>query len=68
MSRELIAKKAQRDYTDKAADLQESDTGYLAGVRAAYRELAAEQGWLVVSVSGEAGLRSMEAITMIWKG
>lgn len=63
VSQSLIARKAQRDYTDRAADLQEADVNYLAGVRSAYRELAAERGWAIVPVSDESGLRSMEAIT-----
>ncbi len=60
---ELIAKKEQRTYTTQAADIQEADTDYLARVRSAYRELAAERGWSIVSVVNEEGLRSMEDIT-----
>ncbi len=62
-SQELIAKKEQRTYTTQAADIQEADTDYLDRVRSAYRELAAERNWSIVSVVNEEGLRSMEDIT-----
>jgi len=42
VSKDLISRKAQRDYTDAAADMQEADTDYLSRVRTAYRELANE--------------------------
>ena len=64
VSQELIAKKAQRTYTDSAADMQEADTGYLSRVRSAYCELAAERSWSIVSVVNEKGLRPMEEITV----
>jgi dTMP kinase len=59
----LIAKKDQRTYTTQAADMQEADTDYLSRVRSAYRELAAERGWSIVSVVNEQGIRSMEELT-----
>ncbi len=62
-SQELIARKAQRTYTTAAADIQEADTDYLAQVRSAYRELAAERNWSIVAVVNEQGIRSMEEIT-----
>jgi dTMP kinase len=62
-SQELIAKKDQRTYTTQAADMQEADTDYLSRVRSAYRELAAERGWSIVSVVNEQGIRSMEELT-----
>ena len=40
MSRELVARKAARDYTDQEADLQESDLPYLEKVRRCYLALA----------------------------
>ena len=40
MSRELVALKAARDYTDQKADLQESDLPYLEKVRRCYLALA----------------------------
>lgn len=53
----LIATKAPRDYTDQAADLQESDTSHLAQARATYLELAASQpGWKIVPCLNEIGL------------
>lgn len=62
-SQELIAKKDARTYTTQAADIQEADTDYLTRVRSAYRELAAERGWSIVSVVDAQGIRSMEALT-----
>ncbi len=62
-SQELIAKKEQRSYTTQAADIQEADTDYLSRVRSAYRELAAERGWSIVSVVHQQAIRSMEDIT-----
>ncbi|MFH5806383.1 thymidylate kinase [Alienimonas sp. DA493] len=58
----LIAAKAQRDYTDKAADLQEADAEYLARTAAVYAELAAGDGWAPVPCSADGEVRSMEAI------
>ena len=40
MSRELVARKAARDYTTQEADLQESDLPYLEKVRRCYLALA----------------------------
>ena len=40
MSRELVARKATRDYTTQEADLQESDLPYLEKVRRCYLALA----------------------------
>lgn len=42
-AQKLIALKQQRSYTDKTADLQEADAGYLERVREVYQQLAAEQ-------------------------
>lgn len=63
VSKDLISRKAQRDYTDAAADMQEADTDYLSRVRTAYRELASEHRWSVVQVTNADGLRTIEAIT-----
>ena len=41
--RKLIALKAPRDYTEKAADLQEADLEYQVGVYDVYRSLAADR-------------------------
>ncbi len=63
-AQKLIAKKAARAYTDKAADLQEADGSYLAEVREVYRQLAVDQPhWKIVPcLKGEA-LRSIEDIS-----
>ena len=43
VSRQLIQKKAPRDYTDKAADLQEADFEYQLGVHRVYQALASNR-------------------------
>ena len=59
----LIAKKQARSYTDKKADLQEADGGYLARVRDVYRQLAAEDpGWVTIDCLSDGQLRSIEEI------
>ena len=63
VSKELISRKAQRDYTDAAADMQESDTDYLSRVRTAYRDLASERHWSIVPVTDSQGLREIDVIT-----
>lgn len=63
VSQELIARKAQRDYTTEKADMQEADTGYLDRVRSAYCELARERHWSIVPVTDSNGLRPIDAIT-----
>jgi dTMP kinase len=63
VSKDLISRKAQRDYTDAAADMQEADTDYLSRVRTAYRELAFERHWAIVPVTESGELRAIEAIT-----
>lgn len=46
---ELIAMKAQRSYTEQAADLQEADTDYLQKVHDVYAQLSTiEAGWVRV--------------------
>ena len=48
----LIALKAQRSYTNRAADLQEADSAYLQRVHDIYASLAAaEPGWLRIDDS-----------------
>lgn len=62
-AQELIAKKAKRDYTDKAADLQEADGDYLSAVRQAYLDLAAaEKNWQTVSLLDGDRLRTIDEI------
>ena len=55
VAQQLIARKAPRDYTEQAADLQESDATHLARTREVYLELArAKPAWRCVScVEGE---------------
>ncbi len=62
-AQELIARKSQRDYTDKAADLQEADHEYLATVRQAYLDLAAiEDNWQTVSLLDGDRLRTIAEV------
>ena len=62
-AQELIARKSQRDYTDKAADLQEADRDYLTSVRQAYLDLAAtEDNWQTVSLLDGERLRTIDEV------
>ena len=63
-ARELVARKAKRDYTDAETDLQESDLEYQQSVRALYLELAAANPeWRRISLIADNGaLRSIEEI------
>lgn len=63
ISKQLIAKKEQRGYTDAAEDMHEADIGYQAKVRSAYLELADTRQWAVVQVTREQKLRTIEEIT-----
>lgn len=48
-AQQFIARKAARDYTAKAADLQEADAAYLEAVREVYLQLAAARpNWHIV--------------------
>lgn len=59
----LIARKAARSYTEKAADLQEADADYLDEVRKVYHRLAASSpDWSVIAVFREETLRSIDEI------
>lgn len=59
----LIARKAKRDYTDQAADLQEADRDYLDSVRQAYLELASrEPDWTTISLLDGERLKSIEEV------
>lgn len=62
LATKLIAEKARREYTDKAADLQEADADYLDRVAAVYAELATGDGWERVPCSADGTVRSIEAI------
>ena len=58
----LIAAKSARDYTDRAADLQEEDMDYLAATAAVYRQLAAGPGWVRVGSAAGDSVRPAEEI------
>ena len=56
----LIAKKAQRDYTDRVADLQEENASYLEAVRQMYLQLATDNPqWRRIDVLRDGQLRSI---------
>ena len=62
-AQQLIALKDARNYTDKAADLQEADGGYLAKVRDVYREFADTQpNWSTVECCSDGTLQTIDAI------
>lgn len=59
----LIAKKSQRVYTDRAADLQEENATYLETVRQMYLQLAADgPEWRRVDVIRDGELRSIDDV------
>ncbi|MFM8724289.1 MAG: thymidylate kinase [Planctomycetaceae bacterium] len=64
MSRELVSRKGQRDYTEREADLQESDLPYLERVRRCYLALSSDRpDWCTVHGLDPAGrLRSIEDV------
>lgn len=68
VAQQLIARKAPRDYTEQAADLQESDATHLERTRQVYLELASTQpGWNSVScVRGEELRTADEIEAEIW--
>ncbi len=62
-AQQLIATKAARSYTDKAADLQEADTGYLERVRQVYLSLADQNPhWVRIDCMANDAIRSLESI------
>ena len=62
-SRQLVARKGERDYTDREADIQESNLPYLERVRACYLSLAERRDdWKIVRSIGPEGLRSITEI------
>lgn len=65
MSRELVSRKAARDYTDAEADMHEADLPYLDRVRLCYRDLAeARADWSIVSaLDAHDQLRSVDDIS-----
>lgn len=64
MSRELVSRKAARDYTDQEADLQESDLPYLERVRRCYLALAHSRlDWRTVhGLTDDGSLRTIDDV------
>ena len=64
MSRELVARKAARDYTAQEADLQESDLPYLEKVRRCYLALAHNRlDWRTVhGLKDDGSLRTIDDV------
>ena len=65
----LIAQKARRTYTDRAADLQEADPEYLQKVHDVYSQLAAvEPGWIRIECLDDGQLKSVDQIAAaVWQ-
>jgi dTMP kinase len=62
-AQQLIARKARRDYTDRAHDLQEENTAYLEAVRQMYLDIAAgHPHWRRIDVAPGGVLRSIDEI------
>lgn len=63
-SRQLVGRKAARNYTDQEADLQEADVPYQEKVRRCYLEVAGRRSdWAIVNSIDEAGqLKSVEDV------
>lgn len=63
VAQQLIARKAPRDYTDQAADLQESDPEHLTRAREVYLELAhANPVWRIIPCVVNEKLRTPDEI------
>jgi dTMP kinase len=69
MARQLIARKAERQYTKQKADIQEADGQYLERVRDVYCELAqSEPNWQTILCCDGDRLRSIDKIAEdIWQ-
>lgn len=66
-AQQLIATKAARSYTDKAADLQESNAPYLERVRRGYQLLSDDDSWSRINCMSGESVRSVEEISdEIW--
>lgn len=62
-AQQLIARKAQRAYTEKAADLQEADGDYLQQVSGVYASLAnSRSDWRRIDCLSQGRLRSVDDI------
>ena len=63
LSQEFINRKSARSYTDRKADIQESDTEYLQQVREAYLELAAQDDcWVTIPVTQDDRVLTIEQV------
>ena len=62
-AQQLIATKAKRAYTDKAADLQEADGHYLQKVRDVYLGLTQAPGWQRIECTAAGQVKPLEDIT-----
>ena len=62
-AQQLIAAKSRRNYTEKAADLQEADANYLCRVRDVYLDLAKGPQWTKVGCIENGAVRSVEEIS-----
>lgn len=62
-AQQLIAAKARRSYTEKAADLQEADANYLRQVREVYLELATGPKWTRIPCLNDGQLRTVDEIS-----
>jgi len=69
MAQELVLRKNARDYTERAADLQEADAEYLGRVRETYLQLARRQpNWSTIDVVAQEELRSVEDVSDdVWR-
>lgn len=63
-SRQLVSRKAARDYTEQEADLQEADLSYQEKVRRCYLDVANQRDdWTIVNSIDNAGnLKSVEEV------
>ncbi|HID20858.1 MAG TPA: thymidylate kinase, partial [Planctomycetaceae bacterium] len=68
IAQELIAAKSRRSYTDRKADLQEADGGYLDRVRALYLELAAtHSNWRTINCVPDGKMLDVESVSgLVW--
>ncbi len=66
---ELIALKARRSYTDRAADLQESDSAYLQKVHDVYSQLAADEPrWIRIDCLDGGQIKPVDQIAgEVWR-
>ncbi len=61
-AQQLIAAKSRRDYTEKAADLQEADANYLRRVREVYLELSSGAQWKSIHCVHGSHVRTIDEI------